>query len=66
MQTVDVATLPLLLRPAKAIEISGISRTELYNRLRDGSIRGRKLRRHTLIETNSLLALLDALPAYNG
>jgi hypothetical protein len=51
---------------AKAVEISGISRTELYNRLKDGSIRGRKLRRHTLIETSSLLGLLENLPAYNA
>jgi hypothetical protein len=66
MQTVDVATIPLLLTVAKAVEVSGISRTELYNRLRDGTIRGRKLRRHTLIETSSLLGLLENLPAYNA
>ena len=49
MQTVDVAALPLLLTIQRAVEISGISRTELYDRLKDGAIRGRKLRRHTLV-----------------
>ena len=45
MQTINKERLPLYLSVNDAIAVSGISRTELYNRLKDGSIRGRKLRR---------------------
>jgi hypothetical protein len=66
MNCVNVEALPLLLPIKHAVAISGLSRTELYNRLGTGELQGKKMRRSTLIETKSLLDMIEKLPRFGG
>jgi hypothetical protein len=66
MNVIDPEALPLLLPIKQAIAVSGLSRTELYNRLGTGELQGKKMRRSTLIETKSLLSLVEKLPRFGG
>ena len=66
MNVVNPDALPLLLPIKTAVAISGLSRTELYNRLGTGELAGKKMRRSTLIETRSLLDMLANLPKYGS
>jgi hypothetical protein len=56
---VDVASLPLLLRIGEAVKVSGLSRSEIYKRLREGTIKAKKMRSATMILTESLAAVAD-------
>jgi excisionase family DNA binding protein len=47
-----------------SLKVSGLSRTRTYKALRDGEITARKLGKRTLIEHESLMAYLKALPVY--
>jgi hypothetical protein len=66
MRTIDLEALPALLPVAKAIVMSGINKTEIYNRLKTGEIEARKMRRSTLVVTASLLAFVASLPPYRS
>jgi predicted DNA-binding transcriptional regulator AlpA len=62
MKTVDPERLPLLLRVSEAVAISGLSRAELYRRLGDGALKGKKMRSARFIMSQSLLDLIASLP----
>jgi hypothetical protein len=55
---------PITLTINGALKISGLSRTRLYGALRDRQIAARKLGKRTLIEGESLMNYIKALPAY--
>jgi len=59
---VESTTLPLLLTVAKAVTVSGLSRSQIYLRLSDGTLHRKKIGRSTLVVTSSLLEMLDRLP----
>lgn len=61
---IDAAALPLLLTIKSAVTVSGLSRTEIYNRLGSGEIEGKKMRRSTLVVTKSLLTAIEQLPRF--
>lgn len=58
--------LPIVLTIPEAVTTSKMSRTAIYNALKDGSLSARKSGRRTLIPTEELLRYIDALPAYTG
>lgn len=62
LEIVNVKTLPMLLSVKKAIEVSGLSRSEIYRRLSDGTLKRRKVGRSTMIPTASLVAMVNNLP----
>jgi hypothetical protein len=62
--TYDPRTLPMLMPVRRAVEISGLSRTEVYDRLNAGDIAGRHARRSTMVETQSMLDWINKLPRY--
>jgi hypothetical protein len=53
---------PLTMSIPDAVKWSGLSRSELYRRLKAGDIRAKKMRSRTLILTNSLRDCVNALP----
>ena len=48
----------------EAVRLSGLSRTELYRRLKSGEIEAIKVRSRTLVLMDSLKRLLASLPAW--
>jgi hypothetical protein len=60
----DPSKLPWLMPVRRAVQVSGIACTELYERLAKGDIVARKMRRSTLVETQSLLDWINKLPRY--
>jgi len=54
---------PLAYGPADAAFAIGVSRSQVYELLADGTIVGRKLGRRTLITREELIRYLDSLPA---
>ncbi len=62
MQTVDVGALPLLLLFPLAVQVSGLSRSELYRQVGKGKLRRKKVGRSALIVTESLVELVNDLP----
>jgi excisionase family DNA binding protein len=59
----QVAQLPPFLPIKKACEVAGLGRSKLYEIVGDGLVRAVKIGSKTLIDTNSLLAYLENLPA---
>jgi hypothetical protein len=57
---------PLLLTVADAVRISGFSRSEIYRRLADGRIHGKKMRTRTLVVFESLRAHINGLEDYQA
>jgi excisionase family DNA binding protein len=49
-------------RPLEAVSATGVSRSVLYEAMRDGSLRYRKLGSSTIILRDDLLAWLQSLP----
>ncbi len=60
MQTPIAVTIP------RAVELSGCSRTRLYDALKRGDISARKAGKRTLINYADLQAYLASLPAYGA
>lgn len=58
METPIAVTIP------DAVKVSGLSRSRLYEALRNGSLSARKAGRRTLIGFSDLQAYLASLPAY--
>jgi hypothetical protein len=56
----------LMVAPAEAARIVGISRAQLYAEMAAKRIAARKCGKRTLVELASLRAWLDALPAYQS
>lgn len=56
--------LPLQVTIPRAVELSGIPRTGLYEALKRGDLKARKSGRRTLISFAELEAYLASLPAY--
>jgi hypothetical protein len=54
--------MPLALSVPDAVLWSGLSRSEIYRRLKSGDIRAKKSRTRTLIVANSLRDWIDGLP----
>lgn len=53
---------PLALCVEKAATAAGIGRTKLYEAIKLGKLRARKVGRHTVILTDDLKAFLESLP----
>jgi excisionase family DNA binding protein len=53
---------PLLLTVEKAVAFSGISRRTLYRLMADGRIVSRKLGKSRLIESDSIVRMVQQLP----
>lgn len=60
----NVSELPIMLHVKRAVEVSGFARTEIYERLSDGRLRGKKMRKATFVLTESLLANIAELQDY--
>ncbi len=58
----EEAALPMLLTVRRAVEVSGLSESEIYRRIRSGDIIRRKNGHSTFIETASLIAFIRNLP----
>lgn len=56
--------LPLMVTIPEAVRISGFSRSEIYLRLADHRIEAKKVRRSTMVLTESLLRNVKDLPDY--
>ncbi len=54
----------IALKIPEAVAMSGLTRTAIYNALKDGSLRGRKSGRRTIILKEELQRYIEALPAY--
>jgi hypothetical protein len=54
--------IPLTLSIPDAVKWSGLSRSELYRRLKVGDIRAKKMRSRTLIVADSLREWVEGLP----
>lgn len=50
----------------KAVEVLGVSRSTLYELMKDGRIKARKAGNRTLIPHVELEAYLDSLPEYQA
>lgn len=61
---VSTATLPLRMPVRDACRVSGLAKTQLYNRLNSGEIVAYKLGRATLVDTASLLQFLADMPKF--
>jgi hypothetical protein len=62
--TMDSQTIePLCMSVADACRYVGIGKTELYERLKDGTLIKKKLGKRTLILTASLRKMIDELPS---
>ncbi|MEN2786162.1 helix-turn-helix domain-containing protein [Sphingomonas qilianensis] len=57
---------PIVLTIPEAVTASKMSRTAIYNALKDGTLCARKSGRRTLIPTGELQRYIDALPPYTG
>ena len=57
---------PIAVTIAAAVEISGMSRTSIYEALKRGDLEARKAGRRTLISYASLEAHFGSLPEYRG
>jgi predicted DNA-binding transcriptional regulator AlpA len=56
---------PLAMSIMQAVEWSGLSRSEIYRRIKSGDLRAKKLRSRTLVMTDSIRQLIDSLPDMN-
>lgn len=62
--TVDVKAIsPMAMTVKDAVKFSGISRTVLYELIRDGKLRAKKLNQHRLILVDSLREFISNLPS---
>ena len=57
---------PIALTIPEAVAMTKMSRTAIYNALKDGTLSARKSGRRTLIPTGELQRYIVALPAYTG
>jgi excisionase family DNA binding protein len=57
---------PITVTIPEAVKASGMSRTRLYDALKNGKISARKAGRRTLISFSDLQAYLASLPAYRS
>jgi excisionase family DNA binding protein len=60
--TQPAITQPLALSVDKAAAAAGIGRTKIYEAIKLGNLKARKLGRHTVILTDDLKAFLESLP----
>lgn len=56
--------MPLNLQIPEAVEVSGLSRSRIYEALKLGELRAIKAGRRTLIPVSELEAYLASLPSY--
>ena len=66
MANTDLKLGPLFLTILDAVEVSGCSRTRLYDALKRGELTARKAGKRTLINYADLQAYLAALPQYQA
>lgn len=64
--TTIVETIPLLLSVREAAEISGISRSELYRRIENGTLSARLVNSVMRIHRDDIVAMIEALPKVGG
>jgi len=57
---------PIAVTISDAVKATGLSRSRLYEALKDGSLSAKKAGRQTLISFSDLQAYLASLPAYPG
>lgn len=57
---------PVLIPVASAVKLSGIGATRLWALIGSGQVTARRFGRRTLVERQSLLAFIDALPVARG
>jgi hypothetical protein len=58
----DVTPVPIAMSIPDAVKWSGLSRSEVYRRLKVGDLRAKKMRSRTLILTESLRECVNTLP----
>jgi len=61
-----MSQVPIALTIPEAVAMTKMSRTAIYNALKDGTLSARKSGRRTLIPAGELQRYIDALPAYTG
>lgn len=62
----DAVTGPLALSIRDAVAVSPVSRSELYNAMKRGDLRAKKLGRRTIILRDDLVRYLGSLPDYEA
>ncbi len=62
LATAEASPVPIAMSIPDAVKWSGLSRSEVYRRLKVGDLRAKNMRSRTLILTESLRECVDALP----
>jgi hypothetical protein len=66
MQAINADALPMLLRVATVVQVSGLSPSKIYRRIATGKLVAKKNRKTTYFVTESLIETIHGMTAYGN